>query len=228
MTNLPFPHPFSVRSHDRLCAVCNLPAYDHANANAEPPDKVLDLRVRVPYGYEIKHITAVNGDNSIGTMCDIIHEKPAGDELAIKLTAQTVKSLRDEIESGRRGLVYRLDKQAEQISRQDARIAKMSEEHANDVAATDLRMDRLSAKIGDLFDQIDSLRGWAEKHEHPAPAKRTIKGGWLNVWANPTADRVVGPIVFNSRFEADRSARIDSGTRIACIKIPDFTEGEGL
>lgn len=233
---------------------------------------------------------------------------------AEQIGSEMIRSMREEMESGRRGLIYRLDKL-------DQRIAKMSEEHALDVAATDARMDRLSGIITELdrrctdlghkadgahtrikaqterVDALEARSAWkllasllAEFHgkdvekrltaiekrngllaasegrfptnaeiaamgpSDPAKtykrtneiaaaavreampelaaavdaAKRTIKGGWINVWAKDFDCRVAGPGIFASKEIADDWASRDAGRRIACIRIPDFTEGEGL
>jgi hypothetical protein len=57
------------------------------------------------------------------------------------------------------------------------------------------------------------------------PPKRVIKGGWLNVYRDGSGYRL------DDKPCSDKRA-VDgftpSGERIACIQIPDFTEGEGL
>jgi hypothetical protein len=59
------------------------------------------------------------------------------------------------------------------------------------------------------------------------PFKRTIKGGWMNVYAaSPEQKRDLGwRYHFATRELADKFA---GPLRTACIQIPDFTEGEGL
>lgn len=56
------------------------------------------------------------------------------------------------------------------------------------------------------------------------PYKPTIQGGWLNVYrAGSLAIDIKGRYL--TKVVADEAARPD---RIACIQIPDITEGEGL
>jgi hypothetical protein len=59
-----------------------------------------------------------------------------------------------------------------------------------------------------------------------ATPKRTIKGGWVNVYEahEPPYTWIGGP--YTSREGADRA--FSDRPRIACIQIPDITEGEGL
>lgn len=68
------------------------------------------------------------------------------------------------------------------------------------------------------------------KFEEPTPPKRTIKGGWFNVYQDGCGGRPVydGPW---SREQAERQQYAcphPDLPRVACIQIPDCTEGEGL
>lgn len=59
------------------------------------------------------------------------------------------------------------------------------------------------------------------------PAKRTIKGGWVNVYpGRGYLTPLDGP--HPAKNVADAWAAGDERDRIACIQIPDFQEGEGL
>jgi hypothetical protein len=59
--------------------------------------------------------------------------------------------------------------------------------------------------------------------ESAATTKRTIKGGWVNVYSG--IDRNIGlGGVYEDKVDADTYGN----HRIACIRIPDITEGEGL
>lgn len=66
------------------------------------------------------------------------------------------------------------------------------------------------------------------KFEEPTPPKRTIKGGWVNVWFKGGGGVALDPNIRDTKASADSYASGDEGRRIACIQIPDFTEGEGL
>lgn len=63
------------------------------------------------------------------------------------------------------------------------------------------------------------------------PAKRTIKGGWVNVYRISGVDESIGfSRVHPLRPDADTNHNQNANhlSRIACIHIPDFEEGEGL
>lgn len=55
--------------------------------------------------------------------------------------------------------------------------------------------------------------------------KATIKGGWVNVYRNVDAD---GTMMFGRVHSSREEADTHHLKRIACIQIPDITEGEGL
>lgn len=57
-----------------------------------------------------------------------------------------------------------------------------------------------------------------------ASIKRVIKGGWVNVYKKDGAVGAIGPIYQNKGL-CDHFRMADV---IACIQIPDITEGEGL
>lgn len=90
--------------------------------------------------------------------------------------AREIKVVLDTVESGRRGLVYRLD-------------------------CIDKRWRGTKA------------------------APKQIKGGWVNVYRAGT--RQWYGHVHDSRSDANFEAATQM-TRLACIQIPDFTEGDGL
>jgi hypothetical protein len=62
------------------------------------------------------------------------------------------------------------------------------------------------------------MRSVQEQRGVPAP-KPVIKGGWLNIYKDSQ------PVWHRTRALADGGA---GAYRIACIRIPDITEGEGL
>jgi len=55
--------------------------------------------------------------------------------------------------------------------------------------------------------------------------RRTIKGGWVNVYQGMLGFAAFGNTTFETKGEADFKG---GPNRIACIQIPDITEGEGL
>jgi len=94
------------------------------------------------------------------------------------------------------------------------------------------KADGAHARIGAVMQIVEKIR---KRHDDffciepdGSQPKRTIKGGWLNVWAVDGGGRAMNPTLFDTKDEADKHAAEDSGTRIACIQIPDITEGEGL
>lgn len=83
--------------------------------------------------------------------------------------------------------------------------------------------------IDDHSRQIASLKERVAKLEHDhgphEPAKRTIKGGWANVYRYHNGNIQITPCMFRTRAECDGEG---TDHRIACIQIPDIEEGEGL
>lgn len=135
-----------------------------------------------------------------------------------------------------------------------ARLAKMDEEAALNLVATDARLDRLSGMVSAVDNRVDhlsatvtdllNLPGLATLNAAvvdindrldrfftlKATAPRAIKGGWVNVYCPPGKDEVHGlpgsfVTAYPTREEADVAA---VSNRIACIQIPDFNEGDGL
>lgn len=104
------------------------------------------------------------------------------------------------------------------------------------IDGSDARFDNHGTRLMNLQDRICKLEDRVDYHgirlPTPEPTKPTIKGGWVNVMDAPTLDQgrmLMGP--YDSRDEADsffRDRRDPRYRRLACIQIPDFTEGEGL
>lgn len=87
-------------------------------------------------------------------------------------------------------------------------------------------VDRPATPVEQAINQIntdlDELRKRIDYHGIRLPAaKPTIKGGWVNVYRDFSAWHP-------TRQDADDAAWSQLGHRIACLRIPDFTEGEGL
>jgi uncharacterized coiled-coil protein SlyX len=106
-----------------------------------------------------------------------------------------------------------------------ARIARLEAKHAEmDEAVAYLNGkntdDRLNAleKANELTAAVGRLAA-----VKPDAAKRTIKGGWVNVYRG--IERLTG---LGSLYEDKVDADTFGNGRIACIRIPDITEGEGL
>jgi len=104
------------------------------------------------------------------------------------------------------------------LARVEQRLAKMAEEQAADVRQAHNRMTRLSA----IIDGVDKAREVLRKDMDERFTKRTIKGGWLNMY--PDGNHFPHP----DRASADKASLTAASDRIACIQIPDVTEGEGL
>ena len=141
---------------------------------SNPPDQILDIRVRVPFNAIGKYVLRI-GDQLI----PIENVYPAIDR-PLKSTVKDDNSLIDKlgIEVGHYGKVRMKD-----LKRQDF-----------EQAMTD-------------------------------GCKPVIKGGWLNIWRCEHGlkwDSIPRP----TRQAADTAPGL--GVRIACIQIPDITEGEGL
>lgn len=73
---------------------------------------------------------------------------------------------------------------------------------------------------------VDSA-AWTGRRKTP---KRTIKGGWINVFSGRQLSGI-----FSNQYDAINNGKhhvkigdMGMGAPIACIHIPDFTEGEGL
>jgi hypothetical protein len=86
----------------------------------------------------------------------------------------------------------------------------------------DVRISVLEHKAASLEDRLDrhAIEISSKVNARTEPPKRTIKGGWLNVY--PAG---AGFYLYPTREEADLRA---SSRRVACIMFPDITEGEGL
>jgi hypothetical protein len=120
-----------------------------------------------------------------------------------------------------RAIHGRLDANSEKITQvesdADHRMTSLDQRINDAHKRTDLILNK--AEVADAVERLDA-RYLGEK--------RTIKGGWVNVWAHEQGGRVAGPQFFDTKEDADHSATRDAGRRIACIHIPDITEGEGL
>lgn len=98
-------------------------------------------------------------------------------------------------------------------------IPEVLQEQAKQIATLQRTVDR-------LFEHLKLYVGdYGRIYPKPEP-KGVMRGGWINVYRY---DRVpvlhVSPIIFRTREECDTEG---TGHRVACIHIPDFTEGEGL
>ena len=151
--------------------------------------------------------------------------------------------------AGMAAKIDELENRAANTSISNARMISKIDESAQHIGTLQqmvrLLMDKVEAQggqISDLFSQIRKQRlqlrgdlpidaGITKDHWKPtqemvdravamsSPPKRTIKGGWLNVYRG---DHMPWHV---DREEADEAA---SPSRIACIQIPAITEGEGL
>jgi hypothetical protein len=79
-----------------------------------------------------------------------------------------------------------------------------------------------------LVYRLDILEKRIDEFERRfSPAPTSFPGGWVNIYGDHNNYLIGG--LFSTKQDADNyaaSGRIASG-RIACIRLPDFTEGEG-
>ena len=100
-------------------------------------------------------------------------------------------------------------------------------ESANVIAGMAAKIEQLTERA----DVVDRRLGQIIAHvgvpmnAAAPPTKRTIKGGWVNVYDYGHGVLHCSPIFFRTRAECDTEG---TNSPIACIQIPDITEGEGL
>lgn len=91
------------------------------------------------------------------------------------------------------------------------------------------RVEAIHERVNDVWRAVDDVRKEFDTFravERLTRPKPTIKGGWFNVYRGDYGrPQYVGPY---SREMADSESQGDARCRIACIQIPDITEGEGL
>jgi hypothetical protein len=97
---------------------------------------------------------------------------------------------------------------------------------------TDRPATPVEEAINALHDRLKIVEGFLRRYTFPEPlntsaeAKRTIKGGWVNVYDEHENYGLPLGKVYGTKALAD--ADECSSHRLACIHIPDITEGEGL
>jgi hypothetical protein len=117
--------------------------------------------------------------------------------------------------------IANLNRQSQGHSRITATLGQRVEEHSD-------RLDRLAIELGGKVNALLSAESMRDACTAAADrAKRTIKGGWVNVWQNPRGF-VLSAFPHQTKASAHDEAVNDTGVRIACILIPDITEGQGL
>lgn len=129
------------------------------------------------------------------------------------------------------------------------RIDDTRQDVAEEVGKINARMSALSASLARVEDMLTSERlitlaakpdvaiaaevsgalplctcAQCDKLRREYKPKRVIKGGWINVYEGPKGSANIGALC-ESKVEADM---FHSPSRVACIQIPDITEGEGL
>lgn len=118
----------------------------------------------------------------------------------------------------------------ETARREIAVLASAVNEHTFAIGNLKSRTDHHRDRFGDTTNRFRKIeediilimrRLYKLEHDRgpQGSAKRTIKGGWVNVY------RHGGGMYHPTREDADSSG---INNRIACIQIPDFQEGEGL
>jgi uncharacterized coiled-coil protein SlyX len=107
-----------------------------------------------------------------------------------------------------------LSRQSRGHSRITATLGQRVEEHSD-------RLDRLAIELGGKVNARLAAEGMRYACTAAADrAKPTIKGGWVNVYCDFISR------IHQTKAEADGA--VSNETRLACIQIPDITEGEGL
>lgn len=220
-----------------------------------PPDRILDVRVRVPAGFAIACneivVTNPGGDMRLvpieaiydhpprepkpslqaGPSCPItpdveldgpreIHDPeyvPSYAEATGRITdRQRLITLQDRINE----LEQRLDRLVPELTTKAVAegIAERMTRLGHKADGAHIKVDALSKRVERLI--VDKASG-----EVVGRLPRVIKGGWLNVYRDGAGYRL------DDKPCSDKAA-VDaftpSGERIACIQIPDITEGEGL
>lgn len=110
----------------------------------------------------------------------------------------------------------------QRMDRLEKAIDQLRSDLVKNLQATDTTLKTQDRAIGILSDRLD-YHNISLPQE--ASIKRVYKGGWVNVeHDNPGMPlRIIG--LFKDKAKADACALT---SRIACIQIPDITEGEGL
>lgn len=115
-----------------------------------------------------------------------------------------------------------------------SRLEALEKPHIDVIAGMAAKIDESAQHIGTLQQMVRLLMDKVGKLEvaavcdpiiASAEPKRTIKGGWVNVYAGDLGFASLSEWTYETKGEADYKA---NRGRIACIQIPDITEGEGL
>lgn len=79
-----------------------------------------------------------------------------------------------------------------------------------------------------LIDHLGLMVGdYGRVYPKPEP-KPTVKGGWMNVWRDDSGNLEYGKPYPNQGEAMIARSKCSSLHFVACIQIPDITEGEGL
>jgi hypothetical protein len=129
----------------------------------------------------------------------------------------------------------------EAIDPAEVSLSLLDQLHANDMKLVNDRIEQEAKEIIDaiesgprprgLYNRLDNLEKRLDDFEKrfspsPAPPTTLFPGGWVNVYEISRGRRRIGAM-FSTKEDADRAAE-GNDCRFACIRIPDFTKGEGL
>lgn len=108
-----------------------------------------------------------------------------------------------------------------------SQISRLDERTADDVKATDTRLDRLSGIIDELDKRLKAVEPEKRAVTGAGADKRWFGGGWINVY------RDGGAFYHRTRADAESAAKYSDAAvrapqRVACVQLRYVYEGEGL